>query len=49
MNIYVKVMNEDDDKEVVAQVCTNIADIVKDCGYAAIEPCKKLICAVFTL
>lgn len=43
MNIYVKAMNEDDDKEVVAQVCTNIADIVKECGYAAVEPCEKLV------
>ncbi|XP_031381513.1 importin-4 isoform X1 [Punica granatum] len=38
MNIYVKAMNEDDDKEVVAQVCTDIADIVKECRYAAVEP-----------
>ncbi|KAK4743269.1 hypothetical protein SAY87_001270 [Trapa incisa] len=38
MNIFVKAMNEDDDKELVAQVCTNIADIVKECGYASVEP-----------
>lgn len=38
--IYVKSMNEDDDKEVVAQVCTNIAEIMNEFGYVAVEPCK---------
>ncbi|KAL5219275.1 hypothetical protein ABZP36_019959 [Zizania latifolia] len=38
MNIYIKTMREDDDKEVVAQACMSVADIVKDCGFAAIEP-----------
>lgn len=33
-------MTEDDDKEVVAQACMGIADIVKDIGYMVIEPCK---------
>ncbi|KAL8171431.1 hypothetical protein V2J09_023235 [Rumex salicifolius] len=37
MNIYIKTMAEDDDKEVVAQACTGVADIVRDIGYAAIE------------
>ncbi|CAN6301477.1 unnamed protein product, partial [Urochloa humidicola] len=32
MNIYIKTMAEDDDKEVVAQACMSVADIVKDCG-----------------
>lgn len=40
MNIYIKTMREDDDKEVVAQACTSLADIVRDCGFAIIEPCK---------
>lgn len=40
MNIYIKTMTEDDDKEVVAQACMSIADIVKDIGYMVIEPCK---------
>ena len=40
MNIYIKTMTEDDDKEVVAQACMSIADIVKDCGFAAVELCK---------
>lgn len=40
MNIYIKTMVEDDDKEVVAQACTSMADIVKDYGYVAVEPCK---------
>ncbi|KAL3814488.1 hypothetical protein ACJIZ3_015756 [Penstemon smallii] len=38
MKIYVKTMTEDDDKEVVAQACTSIADIIKDFGYMAVEP-----------
>ncbi|MCL7048765.1 hypothetical protein MKW94_029874 [Papaver nudicaule] len=54
MNIYIKTMTDDDDKEVVAPMlygsadppellglnsaCTSVADIIKDCGYMAIEP-----------
>ncbi|XVF02933.1 hypothetical protein REPUB_Repub04eG0217300 [Reevesia pubescens] len=38
MNIYIKTMTEDDDKEVVAQACMSIADIIKDYGYMALEP-----------
>ncbi|GFY89349.1 ARM repeat superfamily protein [Actinidia rufa] len=38
MNIYIKAMTEDDDKEVVAQACMSIADIIKDIGYIAVEP-----------
>ncbi|KAM7270140.1 hypothetical protein ACFE04_029354 [Oxalis oulophora] len=38
MNIYIKTMAEDDDKEVVAQACTSLVDIIKDFGYLAIEP-----------
>ncbi|XP_038984750.1 probable importin subunit beta-4 isoform X3 [Phoenix dactylifera] len=37
MNICIKTMTEDDDKEVVAQACMSAADIMKDCGYAALE------------
>ncbi|KAH9625215.1 hypothetical protein KSS87_003595 [Heliosperma pusillum] len=33
LNIYIKTMAEDDDKEVVAQACMGIADIIKDIGY----------------
>lgn len=40
INIYVKIMTEDDDKEVVAQACMSTADIVKDLGYLMIEPCE---------
>ena len=40
LNICIKTMTEDDDKEVVAQACMSVADIVKECGFAAIEPCK---------
>ncbi|CAN1151071.1 Probable importin subunit beta-4 [Linum perenne] len=38
MNIYIKTMTDDDDKEVVAQACMSIADIIKDYGYMAVEP-----------
>ncbi|CAA7048920.1 unnamed protein product [Microthlaspi erraticum] len=37
MNTYIKTMAEDDDKEVVAQACMSIADIMKDYGYVAIQ------------
>lgn len=38
MNIYLKTMNDDDDKEVVAHACTSVADIIRDFGYMALEP-----------
>ncbi|XP_051145314.1 uncharacterized protein LOC127261141 [Andrographis paniculata] len=38
MNIYMKTMTEDDDKEVVAQACMSVAEIINDFGYMAIEP-----------
>ncbi|KAK7843352.1 importin-4 [Quercus suber] len=38
MNIYIKTMTEDDDKEVVAQACMSIADIIKEYGYRASRP-----------
>lgn len=38
MSIYIKAMTEDDDKEVVAQACIGIADIMRDFGYLTIEP-----------
>ncbi|XP_010916537.1 probable importin subunit beta-4 [Elaeis guineensis] len=37
MNICIKTMTEDDDKEVVAQACMSTADVMKYCGYAALE------------
>lgn len=37
MKIYLKTMVEDDDKEVVAQACMSVADIIKDYGYVAVE------------
>ncbi|KAJ6756590.1 IMPORTIN BETA [Salix purpurea] len=43
MDIYIKTMTGDDDKEVVAQACMSVAEIMKDYGYAAIEPsCQQL-------
>ncbi|XP_074331431.1 uncharacterized protein LOC141668440 [Apium graveolens] len=38
MNIYIKTMTEDDDKEVVAQACMSVADIIKELPYITIEP-----------
>lgn len=36
-------MNDDDDKEVVAQACMSVADIIKDFGYVAVEPCMDML------
>ncbi|XP_022776503.1 importin-4 isoform X2 [Durio zibethinus] len=50
INIYIKTMTEDDDKEVVAQACMSIADIIKDYGYMALEPyLSQLVDATLTL
>ncbi|XP_007045324.2 PREDICTED: importin-4 isoform X1 [Theobroma cacao] len=50
MNIYIKTMTEDDDKEVVAHACMSIADIIKDYGYMALEPyMSQLVDATLTL
>ncbi|KAE8682001.1 ARM repeat superfamily protein isoform 3 [Hibiscus syriacus] len=51
MNIYIKTMTEDDDKEVVANECMSIADVIKDYGYMALEPYKyiRLVDATLTL
>lgn len=43
MNIFIKTMVEDDDKEVVAQACTSVADIMRDYGCATLDPCKHKI------
>ncbi|KAI7742673.1 hypothetical protein M8C21_027816 [Ambrosia artemisiifolia] len=37
MAIYIKTMNQDDDKEVVAQTCMSVAQIITDFGYVAME------------
>lgn len=42
MNNYIKTMTEDDDKEVVAQACMSVADIMKDYGDVAIQNCGYL-------
>ncbi|KAJ6772417.1 IMPORTIN BETA [Salix koriyanagi] len=50
MDIYIKTMTGDDDKEVVAQACTSVADIIKDYGYTAIEPyMSRLVDATLVL
>ncbi|KAG4148850.1 hypothetical protein ERO13_D05G309200v2 [Gossypium hirsutum] len=50
MNIYIKTMTEDDDREVVANACMSIADIIKDYGYMALEPyMSRLVDATLTL
>ncbi|KAJ8425778.1 hypothetical protein Cgig2_020916 [Carnegiea gigantea] len=38
LKIHIKTMTEDDDKEVVAQACMAVADIIKDTRFVAIEP-----------
>ncbi|KAJ0971623.1 hypothetical protein J5N97_019582 [Dioscorea zingiberensis] len=43
MNIYIKTMTEDDDKQVVAQACMSVADIVKECSFIMIEPYMSLL------
>lgn len=48
MRIYIKTMTDDDDKEVVAQACMSVADIFKDYGFVAVEPCK-CCCSGFIL
>ncbi|KAK9191281.1 hypothetical protein WN943_019893 [Citrus x changshan-huyou] len=35
---YAPTMTEDDDKDVVAQACTSIVEIINDYGYMAVEP-----------
>lgn len=40
LNIYIKTMTEDEDKEVVAQACMSVAEIIKESSYVAIASCK---------
>ncbi|GKV42960.1 hypothetical protein SLEP1_g50308 [Rubroshorea leprosula] len=50
MKIHIKTMTDDDDKEVVAQACMNIVDIIKDYGFIAVEPyLSQLVDATLTL
>ncbi|MFS7985893.1 putative importin-beta domain, importin beta family [Helianthus anomalus] len=37
MTIYIKTMKQDDDKEVVAQTCMSVAQIISNFGYVAME------------
>eukprot|EP00249_Psilotum_nudum_P024844 c29306_g1_i2 orf=418-3579(+) len=38
MEIYLRALNEDDDKETVSEVCTCIAEMAKNFGYSLMEP-----------
>eukprot|EP01018_Ginkgo_biloba_P037641 Gb_34116 [translate_table: standard] len=38
MDLYIRAMHEDDDKEVVSQACMCTAEIIKSFGYSAMEP-----------
>ncbi|PKA63742.1 Transportin-1 [Apostasia shenzhenica] len=38
INIYIRVMTADEDREVVAEACTSVADIMKGSGYMAMAP-----------
>lgn len=49
MTIYIKTMIHDDDKEVVSQACMSVAQIIKDFGYIAIEPCMNLVFLLFII
>lgn len=40
MEQYIKLMNEDDDKDTVSQVCTCMAEILKSVRYESIQQCK---------
>lgn len=40
MEQYIKLMNEDDDKDTVCQVCTSTAEILKSLSYNSIQQCK---------
>lgn len=43
MEQYIKIMNEDDDKDTVSQVCTCTADILKLVKYDSIQQCKYFL------
>ncbi|RDY02823.1 hypothetical protein CR513_13674, partial [Mucuna pruriens] len=43
MNIYIKTMVEDDDKEVVAQACTSVADIIRDYDLSQLVDATSLL------
>lgn len=40
MEQYIKIMNEDDDKDTVSQVCSCTADVLKSVTYESVEKCK---------
>jgi hypothetical protein len=41
MEQYIKIMNEDDDKDTVSQVCSSIVEVIKSVTYDSVEKCKK--------
>jgi hypothetical protein len=41
MEAYIKAMNEDDDKDAVAQVCSSIVDVLKAVPFEAVQQCKN--------
>ncbi|CAM8919178.1 unnamed protein product [Rhodiola kirilowii] len=50
IKIYIKTMTDDDDKEVVAQACMAVAEIINEFGYVAMEPFMlQLVNATLTL
>lgn len=44
MEQYIKLMNEDDDKDTVSQVCTSVAEIVKSVSYDSIQKFLTPLC-----
>jgi len=41
MEQYIKIMNEDDDKDTVSQVCSSIVEVIKSVTYDSVEKCKR--------
>lgn len=41
MEAYLRSMNEDDDKDVVAQVCSSLVDVLKSVPFEALQQCKS--------
>ena len=48
MPIYIKTINGDDDKEIVAQGCMSVAEIIKDFGYDSIKSRINSVILFFT-
>lgn len=43
MDIYLRALNEDDDKDTVSQVCSSIVDVIKSVPLEAVQQCGLYI------